>query len=534
MDFVTQWFANPDWWFSSSHKYDAHIVETFGYLLENVELSKSSGTTDDLMLRVLIHDQLSRHYARVKGLTPDWIRDQTSKAVIYAHQLLRHTDFEDVSPEFKAFTLLPFRHTRYIENVLFCLEMITKFNKQRPHPIYHRFYMATLTTLCEINDPIHTVDSFDQPKINLRQRLMNMVLSFLAIDWICGLWILFWSLFQRFGFRNHTVCSQVRKHIVSLGSRNVIVSLSGGVDSMLVLNTCLLMRQNHELDQVWAVHINYNNRWRSRWESEFVSAYCRAHRLRLLTRKIVEVRRPHGQNHELYDRSFYETTTQNIRFRTYQRCMALMGQTAHVKDFTCPVLLGHNRDDQLENIFTNIKKRQHWPDLTGMTMVSTQKDVVLVRPLLELTKPEIFACAKESGFAHTKNSTPSWCDRGRLRLQMLPFVRKFDTQTLPGLVAMAQHLTQLHAIVDATYAKWESEARRSDDVLIDLEYMPYPPSAYMAVLVKLCHANGFQVPKHRALNAAHQIFSRIPEVELPLSLHLKIRRCHDRIMILGR
>lgn len=534
MDFVTQWFANPDWWFSSTHKYDAQIVETFGHLLENSDFPKSSGTVDDLMMRILIHDQLARHYARVRGLSPDWVRNQTSKALVYAHQLLRHPDFDDLNPEYKAFTLLPFRHTRYIENVVFCLEMITQFNKQRPHPIYRRFYMATLTTLCEINDSTHTVDSFETPKTSLVCRLINMILSFLAIDLICGFWVLILSLFQRFGFRNHAIYARVRRHLQSYGSRNVIVSLSGGVDSMVVLNACLLMRQNRELDQVWAVHINYGNRWRSRWESEFVSAYCRVHRVRLLTRKIVEMRRPHGQHHELYDRSFYETTTQNIRFRTYHQCMKLMGQTKHVESFTCPVLLGHNHDDQLENIFTNIKKQQHWSDLTGMTIVSKQKDIVLIRPLLELTKPEIFACAKESGFAHTKNSTPAWCDRGRLRLQMLPFLRKFDTQTLPGLVAMAQHLTEMHAIVDATYAKWEAEATRSEGVLINLEYRPYPPSAYMSVLVKLCHANGFVVPKHRALNAAYQIFSRVAEVELPLSLHLKIRRHQNRIMIISR
>lgn len=540
MDLVDCWFANPDWWFAPTHKYDTYIVETFGHYIET-ELEVDNQPIS-LIRAILVHDQISRHCARVHHQSPTWIQDQTMRAVEYAQQLLDHPAFETLSPEIKVFTLLPLRHTRHIGNVTYCLRMIEEWNRNDPHPIYRRFYMATLTTLCEISDSTQTTDSSVYPTPSFTSRVTSFVYRLLAVDLICGLKAVFQALCNNFGFKPCQVYDQVTTNITKAlkdGQRNVIVSLSGGIDSILVLNACLQMRQARKLDQVWAIHVNYGNRWRSRWDAEFVQAYCRFHQIRLLTRTITEIHRPRGSRSQdgLYDRSFYETATQNIRFRTYMRCMDFMGSE-------CPVLLGHNHDDQLENILSNLKKQLHYDHLGGMRMISTHtltrihgqgpKKVTIIRPLLDLTKDQIFACGRESGFTHTKNSTPSWSERGRLRLQMLPFMRKFDPQMLPGLVAMATHLEELHKLTTATYLQWEAESTQPEGLLIELKYMPYPTSAYMRILAKVCRAHSLQIPRHRALAAALRIVHRISDVELPLSAHLTIRRSDCRVVILPR
>jgi tRNA(Ile)-lysidine synthase TilS/MesJ len=41
--------------------------------------------------------------------------------------------------------------------------------------------------------------------------------------------------------------------------KKITVSLSGGVDSMLLLSSMILLREREELSEVNAIHINYNN-----------------------------------------------------------------------------------------------------------------------------------------------------------------------------------------------------------------------------------------------------------------------------------
>ena len=53
----TEWFSNPDWWFSGNH--DDEIVHRFEHLLDDVDVQDMS-----IIDKVLIWDQLPRHIFR--------------------------------------------------------------------------------------------------------------------------------------------------------------------------------------------------------------------------------------------------------------------------------------------------------------------------------------------------------------------------------------------------------------------------------------------------------------------------------------
>jgi len=133
-----------------------------------------------------------------------------------------------------------------------------------------------------------------------------------------------------------------------------IISLSGGVDSMVCLHNCILLYPNIE----WiCVHINYNNRIESDYEVRFISYYCYQNKVKLYVRDIYEVSRDFYKKNDL--REIYEEYTKKIRYNSYK-----------FKTNNPIVILGHNKDDCLENILTNITNNSKYENLKGMLLVA--------------------------------------------------------------------------------------------------------------------------------------------------------------------
>ena len=95
--------------------------------------------------------------------------------------------------------------------------------------------------------------------------------------------------------------------------------------------------------------------------------------------------------------------TRDLRFYTYRA----IGETT--------ILMGHIRDDIIENIWTNIAHCHHLGNLKKMEAQEIQHGVRLMRPLLEANKDDIYEVSKRLAIPYLKNTTPSWSNRGKFR-----------------------------------------------------------------------------------------------------------------------
>ena len=124
-----------------------------------------------------------------------------------------------------------------------------------------------------------------------------------------------------------------------------------------------------------------------------------------------------------HNRNFYERETHKLRFEQYRKLQ-------------CPILLGHNYDDILENIITNISSSSHKDNLKGMSEISEINNVCLYRPMLNISKKDIIAYAKRTNIPYLKDSTPTWSRRGKLRDTVIPTLNKIEPSFLKNLVKL--------------------------------------------------------------------------------------------------
>ena len=218
-----------------------------------------------------------------------------------------------------------------------------------------------------------------------------------------------------------------------------VVSLSGGVDSMVML--ALFAAAGAD---VRAVHIVYGNRPESADEAQFLLEYCQRLDVHLSIYKIPWLRR--GQ----VDRDFYEAMTRQLRFWVYQ-CVAEEGEA---------VFLGHIQDDVVENIWTNIASGTHMSNLKKMRAEEVQMGVRLARPFLATEKRAIYAAAEQLAIPYLKNTTPSWSNRGKFREQFhAATVAQFGAGVDSRLIAFAEAMerqTELmrRFVYEPVYASW--------------------------------------------------------------------------------
>jgi tRNA(Ile)-lysidine synthetase-like protein len=429
--FKQQWFANPVWWFTKDPTYDEVITHRFQHLLDTT-YNMQDGNHNPLAI-ILVYDQLPRHILR-NTLSNHIIDYYLQKALAVNAISTTTTTYTDTLSAIEwTFFMLPLRHTKEPQ----CIKQVISYTWQKiDNPstthedlqIYKRFIKATYQRLLiDVPSQLSMMDIYalDDNEINLKS-IYEDILAYKGDD--------------------VTVIPSPSIQIdMSLfgqlhSSAPIILSLSGGVDSM-VCSWLLAKGQEARLKRnVVAVHINYDNRPQCSQEVLFLRDWCRQLGIPLYVRKIDEIHRGPCMIHELRD--LYESYTRDVRYGTYR--------TIQIDHATMPqVVLGHNKDDCLENIMTNICHKNKYDNLYGMQPSSIQDGINFIRPLLSIIKDDIIAFAKVNNIPFLPNSTPTWSQRGQIRNSIVPCLNEWDQRFVPSLFTLTDTLKELHDVLHA-------------------------------------------------------------------------------------
>jgi tRNA(Ile)-lysidine synthetase-like protein len=422
------WFApeNERVWFQATPEDDKIITEKFGYLLSSPGRVTGKDSIWLNVAHIILFDQVYRHIVRHTGI------DRSDSFTYIAlsltdYNVLEYIGIDRFSNKEIPFVLLPLRHTCNKKNIEraknIIIDVMAKREGSKDFSYLRRFYQATIRQLSKMNIPVlfNSGDISDE-----RYEAIKKIIDKESI--------------YEIGTPKVSIPSDNRIMMELLSAlrtiskdSHLILSVSGGKDSMCLATALFVLRKQGFIKcNISGVHINYGNRDTSNAEEDLVSEYVgNILKIPLYYRRITEIQR---SRHSV-DRDFYETITKEIRFNTYQH---VAGDNPNSY-----VILGHNHDDTIENIITNITKKKHYDNLKGMTMHSEQLGVKIFRPLLNVTKTEIESFNKYTQTPFTYDSTPDWSDRGRIRDNVVTALKKFNPATLDGLIEVSNTLTEM-------------------------------------------------------------------------------------------
>lgn len=182
----------------------------------------------------------------------------------------------------------------------------------------------------------------------------------------------------------------------------VVIALSGGVDSMVLLDVLKRLGLS-----IIIAHVNHNVRSESADELEF---------LRLLAEKEGYTFESHVIKENIP--SNFQATARRIRYNFFHRIA--------LKNRVRTIVLAHHLDDQVENYFMRLINNHDTLTLKGMQSVEIRDSHRIVRPFLNLRKEAIRQYATENDiryFEDRSNLDKSYT-RNRFRHDILPMLTK--------------------------------------------------------------------------------------------------------------
>jgi tRNA(Ile)-lysidine synthetase-like protein len=273
-----------------------------------------------------------------------------------------------------------------------------------------------------------------------------------------------------------------------LDNKKVLVSLSGGVDSM-VLITIL-----HWLDfDIVAAHINYNNRSETTIEQEFLEEWCLYNNIKLYIKNINEIKRATTK------RSEYELITKNMRLDFYKEIIT--------KENIDYVLLAHHKDDIIENVFANICRGRNYLDLAVIREHTTISDIKIGRPMINYYKTVIYEFAHKYRVPYFLDTTPKWSVRGKYRDIISPAIEDAFTQNVKeNLLCISDQADQWNSLVEKEIIRPFIEKIKINQIdektFIEFnieKYIDYPLAFWSVVFMNLFNQFGYKAPSKKSI-----------------------------------
>lgn len=410
------WKKNPSYWISIENKKQAD-QEIYDLFYDKLPIYTGGGKKSFIGYIIYL-DQITKHFN-------DYLNNHSICVEEYRKIAVQELDkldvdfFINLEEDELYFCLMPYKHLKQYDK---CFDYCKKwcFNKNKlikETNIISKFFYDTYRKAYSN----HLSNYFISNKYIVNDYEPKEICEYHTEEYVNTNWL---SLCKN-KFINDIMKKYV-KHVLNI-KEEIIVSLSGGVDSMTLLFLLKMLNIN-----VKAVHINYCNRDVSGQGYSFVSTFCSKLDIPFYGYSIEWIKR-----HEV-DREFYEDITKIIRFNVYKNIN------------TNPiVILGHIKEDVIENIWTNISKCEHMPNLKKMVYEEKQYDVRILRLLLDTTKKEIFNISKLFNIPYLKNTTPEWSNRGKFRKYFYNFSQEYFGENIDNnMIKFSEIIQKQYEIIN--------------------------------------------------------------------------------------
>ena len=246
--------------------------------------------------------------------------------------------------------------------------------------------------------------------------------------------------------------NEAKRFLKNLLKKNdvIVIGVSGGPDSMFLLNLLLAMKDNLNLKIICA-HVNHGIRKESIEEEKFVENYCVINNIIFESKKIENYR----------NNKFSENEAHKIRYQFFDSLV-----TKYNANY---LMTAHHGNDLEETILMRIVRGSNLKGYIGIPKINKNKNYLVVRPLLTLNKQEIKKYLDEHNIKYyvDKSNTDLKYTRNRYRQKVLPFLEQEDANVHLKFVKFSEELNDYQNYINKIIEQKMAKIYVNNNILLD-------------------------------------------------------------------
>ncbi len=295
---------------------------------------------------------------------------------------------------------------------------------------------------------------------------------------------------------NNLVLAAIEKYnMISTGDR-VVVALSGGADSVSLLDALCSLKEKYNLT-IYAAHLNHNLRGEEAERDEnFCKILCKNYEVELFIKSI--------DIHTLASEQKIseELCGRNERYKFFDELSVRLN---------AKIATAHSASDNAETLIYNIARGS---SVRGLSAIPPKRGRI-IRPLIEVSRAQIEEYCKQKGLAFVTDSTNLTDDytRNRIRHSVMGTLRDINPQleqSVSQLSESAREVTDyLNKQAQAALDKCKRQFGFSCKMLLQLDTAVLKHS-----LVLLCERTAKLTPEHRHIELMIKILNNGGAVNL--------------------
>ncbi len=502
---LAYWFPNEKYqafWFDRSP--DECIRNEYSATLKDEEAGKFDDLTDNnsILARIILLDQFTRNLHR----NSEERHKNDSKALKLSFSLLNERRDHEFPFHQRIFILMPLRHSmkdEYLRIVLFKIHEYAKTIDEYDQKLHRLFKENTIKSFALLENNIYKYNFDHTHIIGLTDAEYCDTMNFDLHKYID----IIDNNCKRYGKESEQITNNsanglyqtMKKYVISKNLKNMAISLSGGVDSMVLLHLAKCLKIDGFLEKVMAIHMEYINRDEASLETDMLIEWCAEKSIPLIVRKIDYMQR------DEVAREFYEEETRKARFGAYK----FMMREYEVQGFC----LGHHHGDLGENVLMNLFKGRDILDMFVMDDDSEIEGVRLLRPLLAHPKSDIYEYAHWNHIPYFLDTTPDWSCRGVLRRKIMPaLTEQYGSGIDRTLAKVGEQSRDWNHIIETMVIKpFLQKCERNNECVwfeIDSVVMSQPRVFWQRVLIEIFHSVGKRMITGKNLDAMLEMLRR--------------------------
>jgi len=218
-------------------------------------------------------------------------------------------------------------------------------------------------------------------------------------------------------------------------SDTIIVAVSGGIDSMVLLD---MLYKHHK--NIVVAHCNHGYREESEIEADFVKSACNDLHITFEYKKAINLKDD-------------ENSARKFRYDFFNEL---------VNKYNAKLFMAHHNDDQVETILFRFLRGAGLVGLSGMKEYDETRNII--RPFLSYTKHDIIEYANKNNLQWMDDSTnfETKYDRCWLRNEIIPLIKARKAGFASVLTKTSENMAEIADFMKIEADKWLAKQKTYD------------------------------------------------------------------------